>query len=396
RADRASFNYSRRALIIAQIALSFVVLIVAGLFLRSLDKLFAVDPGFNPDNVLVAEIELPVSKYAEARVAPFFQQLRERLQTLPGAQSVALANYTPLAGIIGLNTVVVEGRPVNPNEMATVDSNEVSAGHHELMGTALRQGRGFTQQDRAGQPAVVIVNEAFAQKFFPGQNPLGQRISLGVGKPWLQIVGVTRNVKGFSLLGEDRPQIDLPLAQRDVHHALRVLVRARTDAAALLPLARREVHALDPGLAFFKTTTLKGDLRATIAVWRMGATLTSLFGVVALSLAAIGLYGIIAYAVDQRTREIGIRIALGAQPGAVLRLILREGVALVGVGLALGFAAAFATTRLVETFLYGVLASDPLTFVAVVLLLTLVALLACYLPARRAMKVDPMVALRCE
>jgi predicted permease len=263
------------------------------------------------------------------------------------------------------------------------------------MGIPLRQGRGFTEQDRKGAPGVVVVNEAFAEKFFPRQNALGQRISLGSNMPWLQIVGVAHNVKAFSLQGEDRPQIELPLAQQGASHTQRVLVRVQ-DAAAVMPLVRREVRALDASLAFFKTTTLKADLRATIAVWRMAATLTSLFGLIALLLAAVGLHGVVAYAVNQRTREIGIRMALGAQAGDVLKLILREGVVLIGIGLALGIAVALATTRLIEGFLYGVKATDPLTYALIAFLLAFVALLACWIPARRATKVDPMVALRYE
>ncbi|MEP7343111.1 MAG: ABC transporter permease [Acidobacteriota bacterium] len=395
RADRRSFTFSRRALIVSQVALSVVVLIAAGLFLRSLNRLFAIDPGFNPDNVLVAEIELPVSQYAEARVAPFFQQLSDRLLALPGVQAVVSAKYTPLGGNIGLNTVAIDGQPVKPDAMPIVDANQIGPGYHELMGISLRQGRGFTEQDRKGAPGVVVVNEAFAEKFFPRQNALGQRISLGSNMPWLQIVGVARNVKAFSLQGEDRPQIELPLAQQSASRTQRVLIRAQ-DAAAVLPLVRREVRALDASLAFFKTTTLKADLRSTIAVWRMAATLTSLFGLIALLLAAVGLHGIIAYAVNQRTREIGIRMALGAQAGDVLKLILREGVVLIGIGLALGLAVALATTRLIEGFLYGVKATDPLTYALIAFVLAVVALLACWIPARRATKVDPMIALRCE
>jgi len=395
RADRRSFIFSRRALVVAQVALSVVVLIAAGLFVRSLGKLFAIDPGFNPDNVLVAELELPMGRYADPQVGPFFEQLRERLLALPGVRSVALAEYTPLGGTVGLTTVVIEGQPVRPDAMQIVDTNHVSAGYHELMGIPLRQGRSFSEQDRQGQPGVVVINEAFAQKFFPGENALGRRISFGTGKPWSQIIGITRNVKAFSLEGDDRPQLELPLAQEGTPHQLRVLVRAG-DAAAVLPLVRREVRALDAALAFFKTTTLEADLRAGVAVWRMAATLTSLFGLIALLLAAVGLHGILAYAVTQRTREIGIRMALGAQRGDVLRLILREGVALVAVGLALGLVASLAATSLIERFLYGVRATDPLTYALIALVLAAVALLACYLPARRATKVDPMVALRYE
>ena len=396
RADGRGFTWSRRALIVAQVALSVVVLVTAGLFVRSLDKLFAIELGFNPDRVLLAEIELPSAKYDEARGEGFYQQLRERLQALPGVQSVALTDYTPLSGSYGLTTVVIEGQSVNQNDMPTVDLNRISAGYHELMGIAVRQGRSFAAADRKGQPEVATINEAFAQKFFPAQNPVGHRLSLGTGMPWLTIVGVTRNLKSKFVTEETSPQLELPLAQRGLGQSQRVLLRTAADPQSLLPQVRREVRALDASLAFFKTTTLQNEVRAHLASWRMAATLTSLFGAVALLLVAIGLYGLLAYAVAQRTREIGIRMALGAQASDVLRLVLREGVSLIGAGLLLGLAAAFAATRLIEAFLYGVSAHDPLTFVVVALLLLAVALLACWIPARRATRVDPIIALRCE
>ncbi len=396
RAEGAGLQISRRTLIVAQIALSVVVLVCAGLFLRSLARLFAVDPGLKPENVLVAELQLPMNQYDKDRTAQFYRQAIERFRSLPGVEAVTTAVNTPLSGNFLISTVVIEGQPVKPGEMQTVYTNNVGADYHEMLGIRMLRGRGFTEADRQGAPGVAVVNEAFARRFFADGNAFGKRISLGTGMPWLEIVGVTRNVKTLVMLDEDSPQLDLPAAQQSFHNSMQVLLRTQTDATSLLPAVRREVRALDAGLAFFKTTTIDANLHAQLATWRMAAVLLSLFGAVALGLAAIGLYGVIACTVAHRTREIGIRMALGAQSRDVLRLVMREGVTLAIAGIALGVAAALAAMRLIESYLYGVSATDPATFIAIPLLLGSVALAACWIPARRATKVDPMIALRCD
>ncbi len=396
RRDSRGFNLSRRVLIVMQIALSVVVLICAGLFVRSLGKIYSIDPGFRIDNVLIAELQLPMNKYNEEKSENFYQQLVDQLKALPGVESVAMSAYTPLSGSILIQTVVPEGQEIKPSEMPMTDANNVGAGYHEMMGIPLLQGRGFTPEDRKGAPLVAIVNEAFARRFFPDGNAYGKRIGLGVGKPLIEIVGVTRNIKSMSLESEDRPQLDLPAAQQGLNNPMRVMLRTRDDAAAMLPALRRTVRAMDPGLAFFKTTTLENDLRATISLGRMIASLLSLFGGVALMLAAVGLYGVISYAVEYRTREIGIRMALGAQARDILSLMMREGVLLLLIGLVLGIGTAAASMRLIESHLHNVRPTDPVTFVAITLLLSFIALLASYLPARRAIRVDPVQALRRE
>ncbi|HEX5083782.1 MAG TPA: ABC transporter permease, partial [Blastocatellia bacterium] len=347
RPDSAGFKASRRTLIVAQVALSVVVLIGAGLLLRTLGKLFAISLGYNPDNVLVAQLELPMSKYDRARAEAFYQQLIERLKALPDAQSVAMAKSTPLSGSINFSTFIIEGQSVKPEEMMTIDFNTVSAGYHELMGIHLLQGRGFTEQDQKGSPHVAIVNEAFVRKHIPDGQALGKRVTLEMDKPAVEIIGVTRNIKSFHLLSEDRPQIDLVAAQRGLGNPMRVLARARADVASLIPAVRREVRGFDPALAFFKTTTLNDDLRASISEQRMAAAFISLFGLLALALTAVGLYGVISYSVERRVREIGIRMALGAQSGDVLKMVMREGAALIAVGLMIGLAGAWAATRLI-------------------------------------------------
>ncbi|MBO0863211.1 MAG: ABC transporter permease [Chloracidobacterium sp.] len=396
RPDGASFKGSRRTLIVAQVALSVVVLAGAGLLLRSLIKLFAISPGYNPDNVLVAKLELPKTKYDAARSEEFYRQLLERLKALPDVQSVAMATSTPLSGSVRISTFTIEGQPIKPEEMSTTVYNTVSAGYHELVGIQLLQGRGFTEQDRKGSSHVAIVNEAFARRYFPDGQALGKRVSLEMDKPPVEIVGVTRSIRSLGLLSEDRPQIDLLAAQRGPENPMRALVRARRDAASLAPAVRREVRGFDPGLAFFKTTTLKDDLRASISTQRMAAALIGLFGLLALALTAIGLYGVISYSVERRVREIGIRMALGAQSSDVLKLVMREGAALLAAGLMVGLAGAWAATRLIKGQLYEVSPTDPLTFIGIAILLIFVAAMACYIPARRATKVDPMVALKYE
>jgi predicted permease len=396
RRDSTGFKLSRRVLIVMQIALSVVVLICAGLFVRSLGKIYSIDPGFRIDNVLIAELQLPMNRYNEEKTENFYQQLVDRLKGLPGDRSVAMSAYTPLCGSYLIQTIVPEGQDIKPSEMPMTDANNVGAGYHEMMGIPMLQGRGFTPEDRKGTPLVAVVNEAFARRFFPDGNAYGKRIRLGVGKPLIEIVGVMRNIKTMSLQSEDRPQLDLPIAQQGMNNPMRVMLRTRDDAASMLPTLRRAVRAMDPGLAFFKTTTLENDLRATISLDRMIASLLSLFGGIALLLAAVGLYGIIAYAVEHRTREIGIRMALGAQPRDILRLTMREGFLLLSLGLVAGIGTAAGSMRLIESHLYNVRPIDPLTFIAVTVILAFVALLACWIPARMATRVDPMIALRNE
>ncbi|HKX26866.1 MAG TPA: ABC transporter permease [Blastocatellia bacterium] len=396
RRDQWNFTISRRGLIVVQVALSLVVLICAGLFLRSLDKLFAVDLGFNPAEVLIAEIELPMRKYDRPKSEQFYQRLVERLKALPGVESVTTAHYTPLSGIFGLNRVAIEGQPAGPGEAPMVYTTTVGPGYYELLGIPLLAGRSFTEQDRRESPGVAIVNEAFAKRFFAGQNALGRRIRVDTDQQWLEIVGITRDTKSLTLSSETEPQFDLPVLKQGYDNPQRVLIKARRPAESLIPAVRRQVRALDPALAFFKTTTIEADLRATIASWRMASALMSLFGAVTLILVAVGLYGVIVHSVHRRTREIGIRMALGANPGNVLRLVLREGLGLIGLGTALGLGVALAAIRLIKSHLFGVSAVDPLTFAAVILLLLAVALLACWIPARWATRVDPMIALRCD
>jgi predicted permease len=387
----------RGPLVVLQVALSLVVLVGAGLLVRSLRNLFAIDPGFRTARVLLVPISLDSKNYDEGRAREFLRELDERLRALPGVEALSAATVTPMGGGVFTRSITVEGYTPQPGENVGVDANEVGPGYHELMGIPLAAGRGFTEQDRAGAPRVAVINEAMARQYLPGQNPLGKRLFLGRGSAPLEIVGVARDSKYHSLTESPTPHLDTPILQDPYAYRYVVVhVRAKGDAAALLAEVRREVKALDPTLSLAGAGTLADELGNSLAASRMAATLTTLFGLVALVLAAVGLYGSISYTVAQRTREIGIRIALGARPRDVLALVVGRGLLLVAAGAGAGLAAALALTRLASGLLYGVSATDPLTFVSVALLLAAVTFAACLIPARRAAKVDPLVALRYE
>src|SRR5262245_34080444 len=315
---------------------------------------------------------------------------------LPGFDSAATAWTTPFSNIIARSSVVIEGRLPTPGETIAIDDNKVGPGYHELMGIPLVQGRGFTERDNASAPRVAIINEAMARAYFPNQNPLGKRFRLGQGMQWMEIIGVTRDHRLHSLTEAPLPHVDRPALQHPYGAFARLVVRTKIDPLAVLPSARKEALSLNAQVDIEQPTTLVDEVKNSIAAARMASTLTSLFGLTALLLAGVGLYGVMSYTVSRRTREIGVRMALGAGRGDVLRLMLKQGLLLAGLGLALGSVAAFSLTRFIRTLLYGVGATDPLTFVVVAFLLASVALLACWIPARRATKVDPMVALRCE
>jgi predicted permease len=395
------------ALVVAQVALALVMLVGAGLLVRSLQRLFAIDPGFRAENLLIVPLDLPRAAYAAAtdeagkravdeRNNQYFAQVAERVKALPGVESATTAAITPFMLIISKNSVVIEGWQAQPGENIAIDSTRVGPGYHELMGIRLVAGRGFTERDNANAPGVVIINETMARAYFPNQNPLGKRLSLGIGRPWLEIIGVTRDHRLHNLTEAPQPHLDLPALQQLYGASARLVVRTKLDPLAVLPAVRKEALALNPQVTIDAPTTVYDELKNTLAAARMASTLSSLFGLTALLLAGIGLYGVMSQAVSRRTREIGIRMALGAGRGAVLRLMLKQGLLLTGLGLALGLLAAALLTRLIQTLLYGVGTTDALTFALVALLLAGVALLACWIPARRAAKVDPLIALRYE
>ena len=397
----------RNALVVAQVALSLVLLIGAGLFLRSLNNAQAIDPGFAADKILDAQLNINLLRYTKAQGQQFYGQVIERIEALPGVESASLARIVPMSGGGRNSGFLIQGqqRPDNvnrsdstglPDNAYTVNANVVGLSYFSTMGIPLLQGRDFNAQDNENAPLAVIVNDALARRYFAGEDALGQRVSFrGANGPWSEIVGIVRDSK-YRTLGENpRPTAYVPLAQ---NHETGMTLHVRTlgNPLSVAATVRREAQALDPNLAVTNVQSLSDVVGASLFAARMGAVLLAIFGFLALLLAAIGLYGVMSYTVSRRTREIGIRMALGAGTGNVLRLVLKEGLALVGGGVAAGLIVAAAATRLLASFLYGVSPLDATTFVAIPLVLALVALLASYLPARRAVKVDPMVALRYE
>jgi putative ABC transport system permease protein len=383
----------RGALISAQIALSLVVLVCAGLCVRSLLALQRIDAGFETAKVLVMGLDLSLNGYKEEQGGQFYANLLERVSALPGVEAASLARIVPLTGSGMRNSVGIEGYTPADDKPINFDMNIVGPRYCATMKLPLVAGREFTANDNAAAPPVVIINEAAARTYWPNQNPLGKRLIIGAQPA--EIIGVTGASRYRSLTQAFRPGMLLPSAQ-NYFPDLSLHLRSAGDPASLIESARRELRALDQQLPVTNIRTLEEQRRNSLYSERVTALLLSAFGALALLLAALGIYGVMAYAVAQRTREFGIRMALGARAGDVLRLMLRQGAWLIITGVALGLAGAFAATRLIRSFLYQVNATDPMAFVSAALLLTAVALLACYIPARRATKVDPMVALRCE
>ena len=388
---------TRDALVVAQVAGSLVLLVGAGLFLRSLANAKALDPGFDPNGVLVLSIDLRPSGYDEARGARFYAELPERLERVPGVLSASVASALPLAlGGERRGLRVVDYAP-GPGEDMEVHSSFVGPGYFETMRTALARGRSFEASDGPGAPGVVIVNEAFVRRYWPGRDGLGERLVVGDhgGDVALEVVGVARDGK-YTSLGEDpTPFVFYP--HRQLHRAeMSVVVRAQGDPTALVPAVRREVAALDAALPVFDVKTLEAHLGTALFPARAAAVLLGLTGALALLLAGIGLYGVLSYAVALRTREIGVRVALGAGRGDVVALVVGRGLRLAGTGVAIGLAIAALVTRFLSFLLYGTSPLDPLTFAAICALLLSVAVLAAWDPARRALRIQPAACLREE
>jgi predicted permease len=391
----------RGALVVVQVAVSALLLICAGLFLRSLQNAGAIDPGFNADNVLALSMDLQQQGYDEARGKQFIAQALERTRALPGVVSVSLADALPLSLGGARRGVSLEGYTAQPGESTEIDSSIVAPDYFETLRIPLQQGRAFTAQDHATAPGVIVINEALARRYWPRQSPLGKRLQMGDVRarvndaPYLTVIGVVKDGK-YNSLGEDPlPFFYLNAAQQYVSSPT-LVIRTQGNPAEATTLVRDAIGALDKNLPLFDVKTMRQHLRLALLPARLAGSVLGTFGLVALLLAAAGIYGVMAYAVSQRTREIGIRMALGANASAVLRLILRQGMKLVLIGLAIGLAVALALTHLLKSLLFGVSTTDPLTFIGIMLLLMMVALLACWIPARRATKVDPLVALRCE
>jgi predicted permease len=390
----------RSALVVVQVSLSLVLLLCAGLFLRSLQRIQNVDPGFDAERVLSASLDINLLRYTTPQGRTFYQEVRERIESLPGVQVASLARVVPISGGGRQTNLVLEGQAAAPEGMRDANNplfcatNVVGLRYFETMGIALLHGRDFTAQDAAGAPGVVIVSEAFAHRYFNDRNPVGQRIGLGFPQPSSrEIIGVVRDSKYRALSEDPQPFIYQPLAQNH-ETGMTLLVRTAGDPLHAIAGVRQAAQSLEKNLPLNDLQPLNQLLASALYPARMGALLLLILGVLALLLAAIGLYGVLTYNVTQRTREVGVRMALGAQPRDVLRLVLREAMSLVAIGITIGWLGAVALARLLAGFLFGISTLDPVTFVAVPLLLTVVAMLACWIPARQATRVEPLTALR--
>jgi predicted permease len=395
-AARGSWLSLRSALVIAQVAVSMVLLVGAGLFLRSLGKAEAVDPGFDPTNTVLMTFDLESNGFTQERGRAFYDQLRERARALPGVQSATLAQCVPLATCGSRRGTRIEGYEPRPGESTEINWNVVGTDYFRTLRIPLIQGRDFGPQDREGAPLVVIVNQAFARRYWPGQDPLGKRVSFrGPQGPFADVVGMVSDGK-YRALGEDPlPFLYVPFAQQ-YRPAMTLHVRTAGDPRPLTPLLEREVKALAPALPIINPTTLDEAAAVALLPHRIGAALLGLLGGLAVLLAMLGLYGVMAYSVTQRTREFGIRGALGAARRQLVTQVVGEGMLLSAVGAGIGLVLAAAGTRLVQSFLFGVSPLDPVTFAGMTVLIGCVTLAASYLPARRVTRVSPIEALRHE
>ena len=384
----------RGILVVAQVALSIVVLIGAGLCVKSLRALQAIDPGFEPAKVVTASFDLSQNGYDEARGRQFIAQLSERVAALPGVEAVSFTNIVAFGGLTWTSPATPEGYQPQPGERLAFNFNTISPNYFRTLGTRLVSGREFTAQDTTDAPRVVIVNEAAARRYWPGQDAVGKRVKR---EQFFEVVGVVRDSKEKGLTADPRPTIYLPILQYYIGDLdLTLYARTAINPQTLLATVRREVQTLDPSLPVYNLGTLAEQRDGSLYAERLATTLLTLFGLLALSLAAIGIYGVLSYAVTERTREMGIRLALGAHPRNLIGLVVRQGLTMALIGLIIGVGASFALTRLMAKLLYGVSATDPLTFVVIPLSLIVVAIVACWIPARRATRVDPMAALRYE
>jgi putative ABC transport system permease protein len=394
----------RQLLVVFQVGMAVMLVIGAGLLIKSFRRLQQVDPGFKAERVLTLNLTLPGAKYSEPpQINNFYQQLMERVSVLPGVESAAIAYDHPLEAN-WIDAFNIAGRPLAAaGESLSANFEPVSWNYFRTVGAQVINGRQFSAQDDQDHPGVAIVNEAFARQFFPHEPVLGQRLQPSPpARIWnnqrltsFEIVGLVRDVKSAGLSAEAEPTFYLPAAQSPLPD-MAILIRTQTDPAALVPALRQAVWTIDPNQPITNINTLEKIVSDSIAKPRLNMLLMGLFGALALMLATVGIYGLLSYAVTQRTQELGIRMALGARAVDVLRLILKQGMALALVGEAIGLAGALALTRLLRGLLFGVTPTDATTFIVVLGLLNLVALLACLIPARRATKVDPLVALRYE
>ena len=400
-------NRFRSGLVILEFALSLILMIAAGLLLRSFGRLLEVNPGFNADNVLLARVWLPVPNNPEldqyrdpVKRSAFTKDLLQRVSAIPGVRSAAISSGTgvPLVGPHISGSFTIEGAAATDNANPTVQVSVVSPDFFQTMETPLKRGRVFTAADDRQAPQVVLIDDAFVQRYFNNRDPVGVRIKRGGPSseaPWMTIVGIVGNIKSAGFDQSDQPHLYFPIFQNPTY-AMAIYLRTDVAPFSLTQSLRDQVHAVDRDLPVFGERTMTQVAAESVSRRRFAMQVVGLFGVLALLLAGVGIYGVIAYSVSQRTREIGIRVALGASRGAILSWVLKQGMILTIAGVVVGIGGAVVLTRLLRSLLFGVGPTDILTYGVLAVVLTVVALIACYVPARRATKVDPLVALRYE
>ena len=394
----------RGALVVGEISLSLVLLASAGLLLESLWRLLSVSPGFKAEHVVTCRIDLPPTKYAEDKAqADFFRGVLREVHAIPGVEAAGVVTSLPFSGSRGTSTFSIDGRPSEPGNEPSADRHQVAPGYFTAMGVALLAGRDFTDADDMDHPGVVIINEAAAKRFWPNENPLGKRIAIGTGqevklygKPVSrEIVGVVGNVKHEQLKDDFQPEMYVPAWNLPAQNMM-LVVRANAPPESLINGMRQAVRAIDPDQPIRRAQTLQAAIAKTVAPLKFVTVLLALFAGLGLTLAIIGIYGVMSYAVVQRTQEIGIRMALGAQYNDVLKLVMSQGMILTLIGIGLGLVCALVLTRVMASLLFEVRPTDTMTFAVVSISQAIIAMVACYVPARRATKVDPLVALRYE
>jgi putative ABC transport system permease protein len=389
----------RNLFVVTQVALALVLLVGAGLFLKSLSRLRAVEPGFNPTNLLTMRVTLPGRKYdTDTKAMGFFSQAIEQLRALPGVEAVGAINTLPFAGPHSGTSIQVEGQPkLPPGQELGTGICVTDANYFQAMQIPLKRGRLFSAEEAKEMRHVVVVNETFVRKNLPGQDPLGKRVTINMKDENVptEIIGVVGDTKHLGLDTETEEMAYWPQPEL-VYSYMTLVIRTRGEPTSIAPAARNVIRTIDPEQPIGEVSTMEGLLAKSIARSRFNAVLLAVFSLVALVMAAVGIYGVMSYSVQQRTHEIGLRMALGAQQGDVLRLVVKQGVVLGLLGVAAGLIASFGLTRLIVSLLFEVPATDIRTFAAVAAGLFLITLVACYIPARRATKVDPLVALRYE
>ena len=394
-------NWMRSALVVSELAVAVILLVGAGLLIQSLWRLQKVDSGLQPDHVLTFTVSISDVKYPSEQQSQFFQQLRTKLESLPGVEGASGVLPLPLSGDRFSISFEIDGRPVAKKDQPSADFFVADAGYFKAMGIPIVKGRDFNQFDQHKSAQVVIVTEAFARQFFPGEDAVGKRIKPGMStfdgekSQMREIIGVVGDIRNRSLSVESKPAYYVPETQVPFNQ-LSMVVRTTGDPHVLINAVGKEVLALDKDVPVYSVKTMNEYLASSVAAPRFNTTLLSIFAGVALVLTIVGLYGVMSYSVAQRTNEIGIRLALGAQRRDVIALVVKQGLLLVLFGLLIGLPSAFALMRLISGLLFGVTNKDPMTFVSAAVVLSLVGLLACYIPALRATRVDPMEALRCE